>query len=105
MTTMRERIEAGAAWLDKRKPLWRSRIDRVTLDLEYGAHCVLGQTFEAEGRKAGMFNGYRAVIIGKRLGEQWAYEHGFVDDNDDEEGVLTQAWLAYLAEPMPEGTD
>ena len=103
MTTIRERIEAGAAWLDGEKPGWRDGIDKARLDLDYGNSCPLGQTFQ--GSSTGWINGYRAVVYGLHLGEDWAYEHGFLPD-DDEEGMLTQAWRDYLAEPSPtEGTD
>lgn len=44
-----ERIEAGIALLDKKKPTWRQRIDLDGLKLEDGQHCVLGQTYGEYG--------------------------------------------------------
>lgn len=38
-----ERIEAGAAWLDRTDPTWLDRINVSKLNLRDGCLCVLGQ--------------------------------------------------------------
>ena len=43
MATVRERVEAGAAWLDRRDPGWEGRIKLGHLSLESSCNCVLGQ--------------------------------------------------------------
>lgn len=43
MSTIAERVAAGAAFLDKREPGWDRRIDLDRLDLESACACVLGQ--------------------------------------------------------------
>jgi hypothetical protein len=43
MSTIAERVAAGAAWLDEREPGWIDRIDLDTLDLRDCTRCVGGQ--------------------------------------------------------------
>lgn len=43
MSTIAERVAAGAAFLDAREPGWWQRIDLDTLDLQAPCRCVLGQ--------------------------------------------------------------
>lgn len=43
MSTIAERVEAGAKWLDANRPGWVDRINLNTLDLGYCTQCVLGQ--------------------------------------------------------------
>jgi len=45
MTTIEERVEAGAAWLDANRPGWVDRINLRTLDLGEDCGCVLGQVY------------------------------------------------------------
>lgn len=45
MTTIQERVEAGAAWLDANRPGWVDRINLETLALERCFDCVLGQIY------------------------------------------------------------
>lgn len=45
MTTIAERVAAGAAWLDEHRPGWVDRIDLETLDLGDCANCIVGQEF------------------------------------------------------------
>lgn len=43
MNSVNERVEAGAAWLDRVDPKWIDRIDIKQLDLACSCNCVLGQ--------------------------------------------------------------
>lgn len=43
MSAVRERIEAGAAYLDETLPGWWDTIDLDTLNMGSGCRCVLGQ--------------------------------------------------------------
>ena len=43
MTTIAERVAAGAAFLDERKPGWWKRINLDTLDIYSCTACVIGQ--------------------------------------------------------------
>jgi hypothetical protein len=44
MSTIEERVAAGAAWLDTNHPGWVERIDMRQLDMADACHCVIGQT-------------------------------------------------------------
>jgi hypothetical protein len=43
MSTIAERVAAGAAWLDEHEPGWRQRIDWDRLDLGNCTRCIGGQ--------------------------------------------------------------
>ena len=43
MSTVAERVAAGAAFLDEREPGWCKRIDPDRLDMSAECRCVLGQ--------------------------------------------------------------
>jgi hypothetical protein len=45
MTTIDDRVSAGAKWLDSNRPGWWQRIDLETLDLGDSCRCVLGQLY------------------------------------------------------------
>jgi len=45
MTTIDDRVSAGAAWLDEHRPGWWQRINLETLDLGDPCRCVLGQEY------------------------------------------------------------
>lgn len=45
MSTITDRVAAGAAWLDAERPGWVERIDLDRLDLESPCRCILGQEF------------------------------------------------------------
>jgi hypothetical protein len=50
MTTIDDRVAAGAAWLDANRPGWWQRINLATLDLGDPCRCVLGQDFGGFGK-------------------------------------------------------
>lgn len=43
--TIRARVAAGAAWLDKNRPGWDSRVDLDALCMPDPCYCILGQEF------------------------------------------------------------
>lgn len=45
MDAYRERVRAGAALLDERRPQWREAIDIGRLDMECRRLCILGQLY------------------------------------------------------------
>lgn len=45
MLTVEERVKAGTALLDEKKPRWSSRISVPSLDMRYCDSCVLGHTY------------------------------------------------------------
>jgi hypothetical protein len=98
ITTIRERIERGAAWLDEVKPEWRNLIDTETLDMHTGNACVLGQVFAVDAAVAGLSNGYSyAFHAAAVVSALWAIEHGFESGGEDY-SLLRAAWLGFLGE-------
>jgi hypothetical protein len=69
MTTITERVAAGAAYLDEREPGWWQRVDIRTFDITSPCKCILGQVYRAAVRVvagAGGFDyadGYLGVDI------------------------------------------
>lgn len=45
MTTIAERVEAGARWLDANRPGWVQRINLDTLDITDPCGCIIGQVY------------------------------------------------------------
>lgn len=72
-----ERVEAGAEFLDKKKPGWHKLIDISELDIESGNSCICGQVFLNE------------VMNVNDIHTKWADEHyhihtdEFFDDDDE----------------------
>jgi hypothetical protein len=94
MTTMTERVEAGAAWLDVHEPGWLEKIDLDTLFLGSACDCILGQLatgtvpFGGEWRDIARSAGIESFSEDYDLGfntEEW----------DDYEG-LTLEWTALI---------
>lgn len=52
MSTLAERVAAGATWLDEHVPGWEHRIDLAKLNLSDTCLCVLGQVFEERAAAA-----------------------------------------------------
>jgi hypothetical protein len=107
MTTIAERVAAGAEWLDEHRPGWVWRIDLDTLDLGDPCRCVLGQEFREVAVVQGFPSGYlagRKVFDEDGANDWWrdtevAAHYGFHavadiagGDIDDEYDDLTGAW-------------
>lgn len=48
MSTIAERVAAGAAFLDEHEPGWVDRIDLDRLDLDLCPDCIIGQLYGPE---------------------------------------------------------
>ena len=73
----KEKIDAGVAWLDKRKPGWRTEIDLKTLDVSDCDYCVLGQVFGhyADGLAFASRKKDSSTASSKQI--EWSHAHGF----------------------------
>jgi hypothetical protein len=86
--TVRERVAAGAAWLDQEAPEWREIVETGNLDIMSGVSCVLGQVSVAMGwtwdysGTTGYHGGIEhALGEDSPFGEEaavWARVHGFL---------------------------
>jgi hypothetical protein len=93
MTTIKERVKAGAALLDREEPGWEQRINLETLNLEESCCCVLGQ----------LFQGYSTGVARLDLDLEAEFSLGFYrfDPASDREyswDSLTRAWKALIRE-------
>ena len=108
MSTTNERVAAGAALLDEKRPGWWQRIDTDTLDMGETCGCILGQTYEANGRSTPFDMGC-VDLFGSKLGvygwvadDGWdaATEHGFSLGpqayEESEWAELRAAWVALI---------
>lgn len=100
-TNIKERVAAGATFLDETVPNWVGRINTDKLNIRRTCDCVLGQLF-------GDYNtGTRELEIFD-MGEEKTTELGFWGANgeDEEYDGLTRAWLLEImdrraAEELP----
>lgn len=90
MSTLRDRVEAGAAMLDKirskRLKPWRDKIDLDRLDLNSGCNCVIGQ----------VYGSYFSAIERLEVGSDNEVELGFMPSGPG--WPLTRAWRKYIKE-------
>ena len=103
MTTIEERVEHGADYLDNLLgPDWPDMIDLDTLNQENGCKCILAQINIPSGP-------YEVTRLTLDLEEEDAEEMGFlnedmirgdefVDEDADEyeEDALTNAWIEFI---------
>jgi hypothetical protein len=96
MATIKQRVMAGAAFLDERKPGWERKIDVERLRLEDCRACVLGQLYGSFGA------GLRALDLHwpdpEKLG---FYKAGLPTDSNYRR--LTAAWRALISERRASG--
>jgi len=104
MTTMTERVEAGAALLDKRlgTRTWDKRIDLDALNLGSSCNCVLGQLYDGEADgESGYVHGQRVLGI-DGFGPAGPAEHGFTVPGFGSSaatwGALTRTWRQLIRE-------
>lgn len=87
----RERVERGAALLDRERPGWAQRIDCGALNIAYGCDCILGQLEGSYGAACARINGAQC--------DPWG--HGFAADlNDWMAGCATlqDAWIEAICD-------
>lgn len=97
--TIRERVEAGAAWLDLHRPGWWQQIDLAKLNVRHECRCVLGQLFGSyyrapisldESCTLG-FDASGAIAVLDHDADEPGYA-----EMDDEFDALTAAWTALI---------
>ena len=99
MSTITERVEAGAAFLDERKPRWADGISLDHLNINSECNCVLGQSF----------GGYVFGKYSLGLSDAETVAYGFTVTGDEEElpegaadeseyPLLTAEWKRLLEE-------
>lgn len=101
MTTITERVAAGAAFLDQADPeWWRADVERAigldTLDLGSGSRCILGQRCPVDVYSASELGDTRYAALAKRWSgsifddpaDKWAQARGFQAGNPASEGEL-----------------
>ncbi len=100
MTSIVERVEAGARWLDGHRPGWVDRIDLDTLDLGDPCRCVLGQEFGEDadtlnngggGWVTGYCVGLNHLLDGSNVFDR-AVDLGMYELKNDRYSALTNAW-------------
>lgn len=96
--TIPERVQAGAALLDKHRPGWLDRADVITLDVEDPECCPLGQEF----------GDYNAGLCALKLTGDEPEAYGFyvtsvaarklrpIGEVKAEYAALTEAWKTYV---------
>lgn len=100
---MKERVKAGAKFLDKKIPGWYNKIDLETLQMYDCMTCILGQLYydykDTDGNNSGYFAATEALFGGTpfsemaddtwpSLGEQRAINLGFNKHNEDIEELI-----------------
>jgi hypothetical protein len=86
----RDRVERGAALLDKTAPGWRERVDPETLDMTLCTRCVLGQLF---GHYMVGFDRLEVAESSVVYGFDLPWPTKFEDSGYD---LLQDAWLEML---------
>lgn len=85
--TIRERVAAGAAWLDRARPGWPVRIDLITLDVRDPEHCVLGQEFDDFSQRPEAMRAYEVAEAHGFYLNQWPSA-----GREMQYAVLTDVW-------------
>lgn len=87
-----ERVQKGAAWLDKEITSgdWRVHIDVGLLDIADGQWCIIGQLFDHD------YESDDAEYFMRSINPE---DYGFTARYDEEAG-LTAAWVRYLSKPV-----
>ena len=93
MPALEERINNGAAWLDKNAPGWLAKVRLDELNMRRWCSCVAGFAFDISAAEP--------VIVPALLTELVFNDklcaHGF-DVDTGEYDELTEAWRSYILE-------
>lgn len=103
-STLQERVDRGAAWLDLVYPEWWTHVDLGRLQLADSCRCVLGQVFRATNAHWSDDSGFeRIVSLLEHAGmyEQgdgfWTSDHGFsLNETAGSWADLDEAWIATI---------
>lgn len=90
MSTIKERVQAGAELLDREEPGWEQRIDVRELDLQDACRCILGQ----------LYGDYDDGIALIHLPDEdsLGFDFGFNSTMTPQFRTLTRAWKALIRE-------
>lgn len=108
MSTVAERVAAGAAFLDEHDPGWwredaRPAIELAILDLESGCQCVLGQLYPCTGNPYFSYTEARHHLSltapdAESLGFDTITRYDDEAGNDEEYDALTAEWKRVIVE-------
>jgi hypothetical protein len=94
MTTIAERVQAGATLLDEKRPGWWQDVSISNLAMSLGRSCVLGQLFGS------FYDGQDDLD----LSVEDSVKHGFDRSSDLEYTALGNAWKALIRERRSQAT-
>jgi hypothetical protein len=102
MTTITERVAAGAALLDERLPGWADKIDLTRLDLSSDCNCILGQHYQGHPNPISRFGQVANSLCipdadCELLGFFCARAEDGTPAGDAEYAALTAEWRAVIA--------
>lgn len=105
VSTIAERVTAGAAWLDATRPGWDQLVDLGRLDMQSACLCVLGQVFAAAADDAGYIYGFDYAARMLLEGNDDAFASGFTCDyslpswpeREADFGALDGAWRELIS--------
>jgi len=95
VSSISERVAAGAAWLDEHRPGWVDRIDLETLNLGDPCRCLLAQDFGEHFSDAVLAAGLGQGLSPSAIGFNVTYargDEGFMWPTEREFDALTAAW-------------
>jgi hypothetical protein len=92
-----ERVAAGAALLDEKRPGWWRQVDLAVLDLEDCRLCVIGQLFGPEWEYSRGSYGAGLAALGLDAGRYEEFAYGFDIENFREFADLTAEWRRLVA--------
>lgn len=90
-----ERVQRGAALLDRVDPSWRPKVKRSELNLSSPGHCIVGQVFGGYNDGLEML-GLRTFDKGFNDTSQAEIDHGFERGQGVEYWELEREWLKEL---------
>ncbi len=88
-TTIEQRVEAGAAWLDQHRPDWWREVDTDTLDIDDCHRCPLGQ----------LWGCYFRVPIALDDAVAYGFDSDYADGTPEYQAdvaALNAAWTALI---------
>jgi hypothetical protein len=89
-----DRVERGAALLDRARPGWEREISLDDLAMSRCDHCILGQLY---GQYWTGVQAVRPLVFGESRSAMWKTEHGFtLPLSDGSFGWLADAWRALI---------
>lgn len=92
-SSVKQRVERGARWLDENFPGWEGRIDLDTLELSSSEQCICGQVFKQEAATVHGATQAMGAWTSVATGFDYAYKSLFTEAN---------SWISGLvSDPVP----